>query len=555
MSSHLPDGTRLAYGTATAAYQVEGVHHRRRPRPVDLGHVHRAAGHHQGRQRRLGGLRVLPAAGRRPRAAGRPRRRLLPLLGGLAAGAARPGRERSSRAGSPTTTGWSTACWRAACSRWRRSTTGTCRSRSRTPAAGRSATTAERFADYAAIVHDHLGDRVRIWATHNEPWCAAYLGYAAGVHAPGKREPDAAHRAAHHLLLGHGLAAARLHEAGADTVGIVLNLTPVWPERPEAADAADGVDAIHNRVWLGPLVDGAYDERLRAARADRSTTPTVVRDGDLDPRAGLGRLARRQLLHAGPRRRRRRRRRSAGPSARTPRRTRASPTCGSPRASPGPPWAGRSSRAGWRSCSSTPTGAPASPSSSRRTARRTTTARAPTDGSVDDPDRIAYLRDHLAAVERARSAGADVRAYVAWTLLDNFEWAEGYTKKFGLVEVDSVDQHPDSEGLLSLVCRAAARRHRPHVLALDAARQQPADEVALQAEEHDQRHDQRRRRHRRTAAASRCPRVPDSSASRTVSGERSGCRRRRPAPPAGRSRPRGTGRCRTPRWPASAAAA
>jgi beta-glucosidase len=63
------------------------------------------------------------------------------------------------------------------------------------------------------------------------------------------------------------------------------------------------------------------------------------------------------------------------------------------------------------------------------------------DGSVDDPDRIAYLRDHLAAVERARSAGADVRAYVAWTLLDNFEWAEGYTKKFGLVEIDSVDQH------------------------------------------------------------------------------------------------------------------
>src|SRR4029078_12625353 len=66
--------------------------------------------------------------------------------------------------------------------------------------------------------------------------------------------------------------------------------------------------------------------------------------------------------------------------------------------------------------------------------------RAP-DGSVDDQDRLAYLRDHLAALERATPARADVRAYVAWTLLDNFEWAEGYTKKFGLVEVDSVDQH------------------------------------------------------------------------------------------------------------------
>src|SRR3954469_11760403 len=141
--------------------------------------------------------------------------------------------------------------------------------------------TAERFADYAAIVHEHLGDRVGVWTTHNEPWCAAYLGYAAGVHAPGRREPAAAHRAAHHLLLGHGLAAARLHEAGADTVGIVLNLMPVWPERPEAVDAADGVDAIHNRVWLGPLVDGAYDERLRTLAPTFADT-TVVQDGDLD---------------------------------------------------------------------------------------------------------------------------------------------------------------------------------------------------------------------------------------------------------------------------------
>ncbi len=140
--------------------------------------------------------------------------------------------------------------------------------------------TAERFADYAAIVHEHLGDRVAVWTTHNEPWCTAYLGYAAGKHAPGRQEPDAAHRAAHHLLLGHGLAAARLHEAGADTVGIVLNLTPVWPERPEAAEAADGVDAIHNRVWLGPLVDGAYDERLRALAPPLGDS-SVVRDGDL----------------------------------------------------------------------------------------------------------------------------------------------------------------------------------------------------------------------------------------------------------------------------------
>src|SRR4051812_40073844 len=145
--------------------------------------------------------------------------------------------------------------------------------------------TALRFADYATVVHDHLGDRVGVWATHNEPWCAAYLGYAAGKHAPGRREGEAGHRAAHHLLLGHGLASARMHEAGADGVGIVLNLAPIWPERPAAAQTADGIDAIRNRVWLGPLVDGAYDERLRAL-APALDDPGLVQDGDLTTVAG-----------------------------------------------------------------------------------------------------------------------------------------------------------------------------------------------------------------------------------------------------------------------------
>ncbi len=92
--------------------------------------------------------------------------------------------------------------------------------------------TAERFADYAMVVHDHLADRVRIWATLNEPWCSAYLGYGSGRHAPGRQVGGDAHRAAHHLLLAHGLAAGRMRAAGADTVGIVLNLTPVWPDAP-----------------------------------------------------------------------------------------------------------------------------------------------------------------------------------------------------------------------------------------------------------------------------------------------------------------------------------
>jgi beta-glucosidase len=294
--------------------------------------------------------------------------------------------------------------------------------------------TAERFADYAAVVHEHLSDRVRVWATHNEPWCAAYLGYGSGRHAPGRREGGDAHRAAHHLLLGHGLAAARLHEAGADAVGIVLNLTPVWPERPEAAGVADGVDAVRNRVWLGPLVDGRYDERLLEV-APVLADPDLVREGDLDLVRGSADWL--------------------GVNYYTP--SRVDLDDGSAPADGGD--AGTEEFPGvdgFRFVAREPRTAIGWEVQARGleellvdTARRTglpllvtengaaydDTART-ADGAVDDQDRIAYLRDHVEAVRRARAAGADVRAYVAWTLLDNFEWAEGYTKKFGLVHVD-----------------------------------------------------------------------------------------------------------------------
>jgi beta-glucosidase len=298
--------------------------------------------------------------------------------------------------------------------------------------------TADRFADYAAIVHEHLGDRVKVWATLNEPWCSAYLGYAAGIHAPGRREPAAAHRAAHHLMLGHGKAAARLHDGGSDAVGVVLNLAPVWLERPEAADAGDRVDATLNRVWLGPLVDGAYDDRL-VALAPPLGDPDVVRDGDLDLIKGSADWL--------------------GVNYYTPMRVDVDSTGGAAGGVgqdtgaypdvPGLRFAPRGPRTamGWevepRGLEellvdvSTRTGLPlmvtengAAYDDEQRAA----------DGSVADDDRISYIREHIAAVERARDAGADVRAYIAWTLLDNFEWAEGYTKKFGLVEIDRGDQ-------------------------------------------------------------------------------------------------------------------
>ncbi len=295
--------------------------------------------------------------------------------------------------------------------------------------------TALRFADYAALVHERYGDRVTPWATMNEPWCSAFLGYAAGIHAPGRREPESAYAAAHHLLLGHGLAARRLHDAGADTVGVVLNLSPVWLETPQAEDSARAVDAVQNRLWLDPLLDGSYPDDLLAI-APTLADPSLVQDGDLATVQGsldwLGvnyytpfRIALPDDDSAND---------AMGQSA---------------AAYPGAPpltFAPREPRTamGWEI---EPRGleellvdvsrrAPDLPLMVTENGAAFDDDERGPEGAVVDPERIAYLQEHIDAVERARKTGADVRAYVAWTLIDNFEWAEGYTKKFGLVEVE-----------------------------------------------------------------------------------------------------------------------
>ncbi|QIK67565.1 beta-glucosidase [Nocardioides sp. HDW12B] len=294
--------------------------------------------------------------------------------------------------------------------------------------------TAEAFADYAMVVTERLADRVGLWATHNEPWCAALLGYAAGVHAPGRTEGTRALVAAHHLNLGHALAAHRMREAGAGDVGIVHNLNTVWPERPEAADVADGVDAIRNRVWIDPLVDGAYDERLRAI-APELADPDVVREGDLDLIRGSADWIgvnyytpdRPDVLDEGEV--------DAGAAAAYPG---VEGLTFRPR--------GPLTDIGWETddraltellvATHERTGLPLLVTENGAACVDAVAD----DCRVDDQDRITYLRDHLAALERAREQGADVRGYVCWTLLDNFEWAEGYTKTFGLVHIDPETQ-------------------------------------------------------------------------------------------------------------------
>ena len=138
--------------------------------------------------------------------------------------------------------------------------------------------TAERFAEYAALVVGSLGDGVSRWITLNEPWVIANLGYRLGTHAPGRTNEAAARAATHHLLLGHGLALEALRAGlGADgEVGITLNMTVVRAATSEAKALADEVEAEHNRVFLDPLLTGSYPTGL-VPRACCLTPPSSTR--------------------------------------------------------------------------------------------------------------------------------------------------------------------------------------------------------------------------------------------------------------------------------------
>lgn len=296
--------------------------------------------------------------------------------------------------------------------------------------------TAERFAEYAGLVAGALGDRVTSWTTLNEPWCAAFLGYGEGVHAPGRTDPVAALRAAHHLNLAHGLATGVLRDrlpAGAE-VSLTLNPAAVRPLTDSAADrdAARRIDALANRVFLDPVFRGRYPQDLLADTAPL-TDWSFVRDGDLAeisrPLDSLGLNYYTPTVvaagsHPAP---------SPWPAA-----------GGHVRFLPAP---GPRTAMGW------PVDAhglyevlvrlrddlPGVPLIVTENGAAYDDYADP-EGAVHDPERVAYLRSHLAAVHRAIVDGADVRGYFLWSLLDNFEWAYGYSKRFGMVHVDFASQ-------------------------------------------------------------------------------------------------------------------
>jgi beta-glucosidase len=300
--------------------------------------------------------------------------------------------------------------------------------------------TAFRFAEFAAAVHDAVGDRVRYWTTVNEPWCAAFLGYASGEHAPGRREPAAAVRAAHHLLLAHGLATLALRAQDASSqVGIGLNLYAVSPASGEEADldAARRIDGLQNRFFLDAVLHGRYPsdvlEDLRAVAGE-----DLVRDGDLatiaTPLDMLGVNYYSRFTVSG---------RPAGRASAA-----AAPT------DSGSPWVG-SEHVGFVDSGLPVTGMGWEIDDSGllevlvRLAREyppiplavTENGAAfhdeiAADGGVHDPERLAYLQAHMGACRQAIAAGVPLHGFFAWSLMDNFEWAWGYTKRFGLVYVD-----------------------------------------------------------------------------------------------------------------------
>jgi beta-glucosidase len=300
--------------------------------------------------------------------------------------------------------------------------------------------TVDRFVTYARAVAEHLGDRVRRFSTINEPWCAAFLGYDAGVHAPGVRDPQRAVAALHHLLLAHGRGSVALREvlgtgAGASEVGIVLNLAPIRPLGDPDADAAAVrlVDGTRNRAWLDPLLHARYPDDVLAAWEPLADLGALHRDGDLEEIAvpidllGINYYTPVWVGERTPDRR--------GPSP-------AGPGQDHLVELPGPP---PSTELGWSIDAS---GLEDLLLRLHRDARGLAFAITenggafpdeqadPRDGTIQDADRIGYLDDHIRAVARAIDAGVDVRGYYLWTLLDNFEWAEGYRPTFGIVHVD-----------------------------------------------------------------------------------------------------------------------
>ncbi|MFD3473841.1 GH1 family beta-glucosidase [Streptomyces sp. NPDC058695] len=285
--------------------------------------------------------------------------------------------------------------------------------------------TASLFADYAVRVADRIGDRVQKWITLNEPAEHTLLGHALGQHAPGRQLLFDALPAAHHQLLAHGLAVRALRAAGATDIGIANSHGPTWPASDDPADreAADFYDVLLNRLFADPLLLGAYPEGIGD-----------LMPGDVD--ADLKVIAEPVDWY--------------GINFYQPTKVGAPLTSGDATEFSGltlPPELPFSPRE-IEGYPVTDFGWPVVPEAltelllafrdryGDRLPPLVITENGCSYEGVDDQERIAYLDGHLRALHRALEAGVDVRGYFVWSLMDNFEWAEGYARRFGLVHVD-----------------------------------------------------------------------------------------------------------------------
>ncbi|GAB3692346.1 GH1 family beta-glucosidase [Saccharopolyspora tripterygii] len=294
--------------------------------------------------------------------------------------------------------------------------------------------TALRFADYAARAHEALSDRVENWTTLNEPWVAAFLGHAQGVHAPGRQDHAAAMRAAHHLLLGHGLAMTAMRAGGAGSnLGITLNLAPVDPATEADRDLARRVDGLLNRQFLDPLLRGEYPADVLDDVAEVTGTEHV-QDGDARiiaaPLDFLGiNYYTRQVVRSGDRPRIWRAGQEPSPwpgSADMTPATRGLPTTAM-EWEVDPAGLGELLERLHREYPGVPL---------HITENGAAYDDEVVDGRVRDQARLDYLREHFRTAHRAIANGVDLRGYFVWSLLDNFEWAFGFGKRFGLIHVD-----------------------------------------------------------------------------------------------------------------------
>ena len=274
------------------------------------------------------------------------------------------------------------------------------------------------FGDFTDTVMDRIGDRVVSTATINEPWCVSWLSHFLGHHAPGKQNITAAARAVHHVLLAHAEAMERLRARGQKNLGIVLNFEAYKPATPQDHPAAARFDAIMNRMFIEPLTKGQYPDAVLEGLAPhlpenwQDDMPRIAAPLDW---LGVNYYTRQTITEA------------SGP---------------------------------WPNYTTTLTDAPKTqmgwdiyPEGLGETLKMLQQdyiadlplfvtengmawADVPQNGVIDDPVRSRYLFDHLAQVQAAIASGANVQGYFYWSLLDNFEWAFGYEKRFGMIHVD-----------------------------------------------------------------------------------------------------------------------